>query len=51
VTIFSKYELPWEKWLGLLVTGLRLCLAKVMVLQQNEKKKKNQRIRGNDFFP
>jgi hypothetical protein len=25
VTIFSKYELPSEKkWLGLLVTGLRL---------------------------
>jgi hypothetical protein len=23
VTLFSKYELPWEKWLGLLVTGLR----------------------------
>jgi hypothetical protein len=24
VIILSKYELPWEKWSGLLVTGLRL---------------------------
>jgi hypothetical protein len=24
VTLFRKYELPWEKWLDLLVTGIRL---------------------------
>jgi hypothetical protein len=24
VTLFSKYELSWEKWLGLLVSGLWL---------------------------
>jgi hypothetical protein len=50
VTLFSKYELPWEKMVGFVNDGASAVIGKSNGVAAKLKKRKNERIRGNDFF-
>jgi hypothetical protein len=50
VTLFSKYELPWEKMVGFVSNGAPAMIGKSNGVAAKLKKKKNERIREKDFF-